>query len=194
MYVWDVEGNQYYDFLSAYSALNQGHCHPKIVEALHSQSQTLTLSSRVFYNNLLGQYEAHITQLLVYDKVVPMNTGVESGETACKLARKWGYDVKKIPKDKARIVFAEGNFWGRTLAAISSSTDPSSYEGFGPFMPNFDLVPYNDIEALKNIFEESGKDICAFMVEPIQAEAGFLVPDDGSSKTVRELCTQHDIL
>lgn len=194
VHVWDVEGKKYYDFLSAYSAVNQGHCHPRIVAALHGQSQVLTLSSRAFYNNVLGEFEEKITKLLSYDKVLPMNTGVESGETACKLARKWGYTVKGIEKNKAIIVFAEGNFWGRTLAAISSSTDPSSYAGFGPYMPNFDLVPYSDIESLQKLFEEKHKYIAAFMIEPIQGEAGVVVPDEGYLKKVRELCTKYNIL
>ncbi|KAG9509049.1 Ornithine aminotransferase, mitochondrial, partial [Fragariocoptes setiger] len=194
VHLWDVEGRRYYDFLSAYSAVNQGHCHENIVRALHEQSQMLTLSSRAFYNNLLGEYEEYITRLLGYDKVLPMNTGVESGETACKLARKWGYTVKGIPKNKARIVFAEGNFWGRTMAAISSSIDPSSYEGFGPFMPNFDLVPYGNIDSLKLIFDRHGHEICAFMIEPIQGEAGVVVPPHGYLRQVRDLCTQYNVL
>ncbi|XP_073685004.1 ornithine aminotransferase, mitochondrial [Garra rufa] len=147
--VWDVEGRRYFDFLSAYSAVNQGHCHPKIISALTAQASRLTLTSRAFYNDVLGAYEQYITRLFGYDKVLPMNTGVEGGETACKLARKWAYTVKGVPKNQAKIVFADGNFWGRTMAAISSSTDPSSYEGFGPFMPGFELVPYNDVSALE---------------------------------------------
>lgn len=151
MYVWDVEGRRYYDFLSAYSAVNQGHCHPKIIQALNAQAQVLSLTSRAFYSNVLGEYEQYVTELFGYDKVLPMNTGVEGGETACKLARRWGYDVKKIPNNKAKIIFAEGNFWGRTLSAISASTDPTSFERFGPFMPGFELVPYNNLEALEVI-------------------------------------------
>uniref|UniRef100_A0A673JRC2 Ornithine aminotransferase n=1 Tax=Sinocyclocheilus rhinocerous TaxID=307959 RepID=A0A673JRC2_9TELE len=149
VHVWDVEGRRYFDFLSAYSAVNQGHCHPKIIAALTAQASRLTLTSRAFYNDVLGVYEQYITGLFGYDKVLPMNTGVEGGETACKLARKWAYTVKGVPKYEAKIVFAAGNFWGRTMAAISSSTDPSSYEGFGPFMPGFELVPYNDVAALE---------------------------------------------
>ncbi|XP_073773977.1 ornithine aminotransferase, mitochondrial isoform X2 [Danio rerio] len=149
VHMWDVEGRRYFDFLSAYSAVNQGHCHPKIIAALTAQASRLTLTSRAFYNDILGAYEQYITGLFGYDKVLPMNTGVEGGETACKLARKWAYSVKGIPKYEAKIVFAAGNFWGRTMAAISSSTDPSSYDGFGPFMPGFELVPYNDIPALE---------------------------------------------
>lgn len=194
VHVWDVEGKKYYDFLSAYSAVNQGHCHPSIVDVLKQQATKLTLSSRAFYNDALGDFEEKITQLLGYDKVLPMNTGVESGETACKLARKWGYLVKGIEENKARIIFAEGNFWGRTLAAISSSTDPSSYAGFGPFMPNFDLIPYNDIGALERIFEKNHKTTCAFMIEPIQGEAGVVVPDPGYLSKVRALCTKYNVL
>lgn len=193
-FVWDVEGRRYYDFLSAYSAVNQGHCHPDIVRALQSQSERLTLSSRAFYNDMLGEFEQTITQLLDYDKVLPMNTGVEAGETACKLARKWGYSVKGIPDLQARIIFAEGNFWGRTMAAISSSTDPSSYAGFGPYMPNFDLVPYNDIGALERLLERNHANTCAFMIEPIQGEAGVVVPDEGYLRKVRELCDKFSVL
>uniref|UniRef100_A0A6G1R602 Ornithine aminotransferase n=1 Tax=Hypotaenidia okinawae TaxID=2861861 RepID=A0A6G1R602_9GRUI len=149
VYVWDVEGRKYFDFLSAYSAVNQGHCHPKIVNALKAQSEKLTLTSRAFYNDVLGEYEEFVTKMFNYNKVLPMNTGVEAGETACKLARKWAYSVKGIPKYKAKIIFAAGNFWGRTMSAISSSTDPSSYDGFGPFMPGFEVIPYNDLPALE---------------------------------------------
>lgn len=194
VHVWDVDGKEYYDFLSAYSAVNQGHCHPDIVKVLQEQATKLTLSSRAFYNDALGEFEQTITELLNYDKVLPMNTGVESGETACKLARKWGYTVKNIPIDKARIIFAEGNFWGRTLAAISSSTDPSSYKGFGPYMPNFDLIPYNDIGSLDRILERNHETTCAFMIEPIQGEAGVVVPDAGYLTKVRELCSKYNVL
>ncbi|XP_050095123.1 ornithine aminotransferase, mitochondrial isoform X1 [Anopheles aquasalis] len=192
VYVWDVEGKRYYDFLSAYSAVNQGHCHPKIVKALTDQAQVLTLTSRAFYSNVLGEYEEFVTRLFGYDKVLPMNTGVEGGETACKLARKWGYKVKNIPENKAKIVFAEGNFWGRTLAAVSSSNDPSSYSGFGPFMPGFELVPYNNTDALEKALQDPN--VCAFMVEPIQGEAGVMVPDDGYLSKVRELCSKYNVL
>ncbi|KAI1886970.1 hypothetical protein AGOR_G00201240 [Albula goreensis] len=192
LHVWDVEGNRYYDFLSAYSAVNQGHCHPKIIAALSSQASKLTLTSRAFYNDVLGEYEEFITTLFGYDKVLPMNTGVEAGETACKLARKWAYKVKGVPKYKAKIIFASGNFWGRTMAAISSSTDPSSYDGFGPFMPGFELIPYNDIPALERQLQD--QNVAAFMVEPIQGEAGVVVPDPGYLTKVRELCTQHNVL
>ncbi|KAK7918806.1 hypothetical protein WMY93_010090 [Mugilogobius chulae] len=192
IYVWDVEGNRYYDFLSAYSAVNQGHCHPKIISALTAQASRLTLTSRAFYNNVLGAYEEYITRLFGYDKVLPMNTGVEAGETACKLARKWAYNVKGVPKNQAKIIFANGNFWGRTMAAISSSTDPSSYEGFGPYMPGFELIPYNDTQALEKALQDPN--VAAFMVEPIQGEAGVVVPDAGYLTKVRQLCTKHNVL
>ncbi|KAF6719356.1 Ornithine aminotransferase, mitochondrial [Oryzias melastigma] len=192
IYVWDVVGNRYYDFLSAYSAVNQGHCHPKIIAALTEQASRLTLTSRAFYNDVLGAYAEFITSMFGYDKVLPMNTGVEGGETACKLARKWAYSVKGVPRNKAKIIFAKGNFWGRTMAAISSSTDPSSYEGFGPYMPGFELVPYNDIPALETAFQD--KNVAAFMVEPIQGEAGVVVPDAGYLTKVRELCTKYNVL
>ena len=192
VFVWDVEGKKYYDFLSSYSAVNQGHCHPKIVAALKLQADTLTLTSRAFHNDVLGQYEEFVTKLFGYDKVLPMNTGVEGGETANKLARKWGYMKKGIEKNKARIIFAKGNFWGRTLAAISSSDDPSSYEGFGPFMPGYDLIPYNDLEALEKELKDFN--VCAFMVEPIQGEAGVVVPDEGYLAGVRKLCDKYNVL
>jgi len=192
VFVWDVEGKRYYDFLSSYSAVNQGHCHPKIVDVLKKQADTLTLTSRAFYNDVLGQYEQFITKLFGYDKVLPMNTGVEGGETANKLARKWGYMKKGIEKNKARIIFAKGNFWGRTLAAISSSDDPSSYEGFGPFMPGYDLIPYNNLEALEKELQDFN--VCAFMVEPIQGEAGVIVPDAGYLEGVRKLCNKYNVL
>jgi len=192
VFVWDVEGKKYYDFLSSYSAVNQGHCHPKIVEALKEQADTLTLTSRAFHNDVLGQYEEFVTKLFGYDKVLPMNTGVEGGETANKLARKWGYMKKGIEKNKARIIFAKGNFWGRTLAAISSSDDPSSYEGFGPFMPGYDLIPYNDLQALETELKDFN--VCAFMVEPIQGEAGVVVPDEGYLAGVRKLCDKYNVL
>jgi len=192
VFVWDVEGKKYYDFLSSYSAVNQGHCHPKIVAALKLQADTLTLTSRAFHNDVLGQYEEFVTKLFGYDKVLPMNTGVEGGETANKLARKWGYMKKGIEKNKARIIFAKGNFWGRTLAAISSSDDPSSYEGFGPFMPGYDLIPYNDLDALETELKDFN--VCAFMVEPIQGEAGVVVPDEGYLAGVRRLCNKYNVL
>ncbi len=192
VYLYDVDGKKYFDFLSGYSAVNQGHCHPEIIKTLQAQAAKLTLTSRAFHNNLLGEYEAYITQYFGYDKVLPMNTGVEGGETAIKLARRWGYAVKGIEENKAKIIFAEGNFWGRTLAAISSSTDPSSYKGFGPYMPGFGIVPYNDLTALEN--ELKDHNVAAFMVEPIQGEAGVVLPDDGYLKAVRDLCTQYNVL
>jgi ornithine--oxo-acid transaminase len=192
IYVWDPEGNRYYDFLSAYSAVNQGHCHPKIIGALIDQSKKLTLTSRAFYNSNLGPYEKFMCELFGFDKVLPMNTGVEGGETANKLARKWGYTKKGIPENKARIIFAKGNFWGRTLAAISSSDDPVSYEGFGPFMPGYDLIPYNDLDALEA--ELKDQNVAAFMVEPIQGEAGVVVPDEGYLSGVRKLCNKYNVL
>ncbi len=192
IFVWDPEGNKYYDFLSAYSAVNQGHCHPRILKALQDQAQKITLTSRAFYNNVLGQYEKYITEYFGYDKVLPMNTGVEGGETAIKLARKWGYKVKGIPENQAQVIFANGNFWGRTLAAISSSNDPSSYEGFGPYMPGYILVDYNDLTALEQ--ELKNPHVAAFMVEPIQGEAGVVVPDEGYLKRVSELCKQYNVL
>lgn len=192
VFLWDVEGKRYYDFLSGYSAVNQGHCHPKIIQALVEQAQHLTLTSRAFHNNLLGEYEKYITELFGYDKVLPMNTGVEGGETAIKLARRWAYVKKGVTENQARVVFAENNFWGRTLAAISSSTDPSSYSQFGPFMPGFDLVPYNDLAALEKALQNP--EVAAFMVEPIQGEAGVVVPDEGYLSSVRELCTRYNVL
>lgn len=192
VFVWDVDGNRYYDFLSGYSAVNQGHCHPRIVQRLTDQAQQLTLTSRAFHSNLLGEYEKYITAYFGYDKVLPMNTGVEGGETAIKLARRWGYVKKSIPENEAKIVFAKGNFWGRTLAAISSSTDPSSYHNFGPFMPGFDLVNYNDLTDLERALQDPN--VAAFMVEPIQGEAGVVVPHDGYLKGVRALCDKYNVL
>jgi len=192
VYLTDVDGKKYYDFLSGYSAVNQGHCHPTIIEALTKQAQTLTLTSRAFHNNILGEYEKYITEFFGYDKVLPMNTGVEGGETAIKLARRWAYKHKGVPENQAKVIFAEGNFWGRTLAAISSSTDPSSYKDFGPFMPGFALVPYNDTVALETALKDSN--VAAFMVEPIQGEAGVVIPDEGYLTKVRELCTKYNVL
>lgn len=192
VFLYDVDGKRYFDFLSGYSAVNQGHCHPAIIKALTDQAQKLTLTSRAFYNNLLGTYEKYITEYFGYDKVLPMNTGVEGGETAIKLARRWGYAVKGIPENQAKVIFAEGNFWGRTLAAISSSTDPSSYKGFGPYMPGFGLVPYNDLAALETVLQDPT--VAAFMVEPIQGEAGVVIPTDGYLKGVRALCDKYNVL
>ena len=190
--VWDVEGKHYFDFLSAYSAVNQGHCHPKIIKALNDQATKLTLTSRAFHNDILGEYERFITELFGYDKVLPMNTGVEGGETANKLARKWGYMKKGIPENQAKIIFAKGNFWGRTLAAISSSDDPVSFEGFGPYMPGYELINYNDLDALAEALKDPN--VAAYMVEPIQGEAGVVVPHEGYLKGVRDLCTQNNVL
>ncbi len=192
VFLWDVDGKRYYDFLSGYSAVNQGHCHPKIIASLIEQAQKLTLTSRAFHNNLLGEYAKFITDYFGYDKVLPMNTGVEGGETAIKLARRWAYTKKGVAENKAKIIFAEGNFWGRTLAAISSSNDPSSYKGFGPYMPGFELVPYNDIVALEKAFQDNN--VAAFMVEPIQGEAGVVVPHEGYLTKVRALCTAYNVL
>jgi len=193
IYMWDVEGKKYLDFLSAYSAVNQGHCHPRIVKALVNQASKLTLTSRAFHNNLLGEYEKYITQYFGYDKVLPMNTGVEGGETAIKLARRWGYAVKGIQENEAHILFVEGNFWGRTMAAISSSNDPSSYAGFGPYMPGFSLIPYNNLQALETAFQ-ANPNIAAFMFEPIQGEAGVVVPEEGYLQGVRNLCNKYNVL
>ena len=190
--LWDVDEIKYFDFLSAYSAVNQGHCHPKIINALLNQSKSLTLTSRAFYNNILGVYEEYITNLFGYDKVLPMNTGVEGGETAVKLARKWGYLKKGIPENKARVVFAKGNFWGRTLAAISSSDDPISYKDYGPFMPGYDLIDYNDLNQLEDKFKDPNT--AAFMVEPIQGEAGVIVPSEGYLSGIRKLCNKYNVL
>ena len=192
VFLWDVQGKRYFDFLSGYSAVNQGHCHPGIIAALIEQAQQLTLTSRAFHNNVLGEYSRYITSYFGYDKVLPMNTGVEGGETAIKLARRWGYVKKGIPDNKAKIIFAEQNFWGRTLAAISSSTDESSYKKFGPYMPGFELVPYNDLAALERAFQDAN--VAAYMVEPIQGEAGVLLPDEGYLKGVRELCNEYNVL
>jgi ornithine--oxo-acid transaminase len=192
-FVWDVEGKKYYDFLSAYSAVNQGHCHPKIIAAMVKQLSKIALTSRAFHNNVLGEYEQFVTEFFGYDKVLPMNTGVEGGETAIKLARRWGYTIKNIPENQAHILFVEGNFWGRTMAAISSSSDPSSYERFGPFMPGFSLVPYNNLEALEEAFK-ANPNIAGFMFEPIQGEAGVVVPHEGYLKGVRDLCNKYKVL
>ncbi|CBN75232.1 ornithine aminotransferase [Ectocarpus siliculosus] len=191
--VWDVEGKQYFDWLSAYSAVNQGHCHPKIVGALVDQAQKLTLASRAFSTDCLGEFALYVTAYFGYDRILPMNTGVEGGETAIKLARRWGYDVKGVEENKAHVVFAENNFWGRTLAAVSSSTDPESYNGYGPYMPGFSTVPYNDVAALEKRLA-SNPNTVAFMVEPIQGEAGVVVPDDGYMAKVHEVCRRHKVL
>ena len=192
VFLWDVDGKKYYDFLSAYSAVNQGHCHPKIIKVLQDQSLKLTLTSRAFYNDVLGGFEKFLTDLFGYNKCLPMNSGVEAGETAVKLARKWGYEKKGIKMNSAKIIFPEGNFWGRTLAAISSSTDPSSYNGFGPFMPGYDIIPYNDLVVLEK--KLSDPNCAAFMLEPIQGEAGVIVPDNGYLREVRRLCSKYNVL
>jgi ornithine--oxo-acid transaminase len=192
VFLYDVEGKRYYDFLSAYSAVNQGHCHPHIIKALTEQAQKLTLTSRAFYNSVLGVYEKFITDFFGYDRVLPMNTGVEGGETAVKLCRKWAYKVKKVPENQAKIIFVENNFWGRTLAAVSSSTDPSSYKDYGPFVPGFEIIPYNDLAALEKALQDPN--VAGFMVEPIQGEAGVVVPDAGYLKKAYELCKAKNVL
>lgn len=192
VYVWDIDGKRYYDFLSGYSAVNQGHCHPKIVQSFIEQSKKLTLTSRAFYNSLLGEYEKYITQLLGYDKVLPMNTGVEAVETAIKLCRKWGYEVKGIKEDCAKIIVCEGNFHGRTSTVISFSNDPLARKNFGPFMPGFISIPYNDIDALASVL--SDKEVSGFLVEPIQGEAGVVVPDDRYLSKAKQLCGEASVL
>lgn len=192
VHLWDVEGKQYYDFLSAYSAVNQGHCHPRIINALVEQAQKLTLTSRAFYNDRLGRFEKYITSYFGYDRVLPMNTGVEGGETAMKLCRKWAYTVKGVPTNQAKVIFARNNFWGRTLAAISASTDPSSTTGFGPFMPGYVIIPYNDLAALEEALKDPN--VAGFMIEPIQGEAGVVVPDEGYLKKAYELCKKRNVL
>lgn len=192
VFLWDTDGKKYYDFLSAYSAVNQGHCHPKIIQALKDQAEQLTLTSRAFHNDVLGRYEKFITEYFGYGKVLPMNTGVEGGETAIKLCRKWAYEVKGVPLNQAKIIFVSGNFWGRTLAAISSSTDPSSTRGFGPYMPGYEVIPYNDLQALAEALEDPN--VAGFMVEPIQGEAGVVVPDNDYLARAYEMCKQKQVL
>lgn len=192
VFVWDTDGKRYYDFLSAYSAVNQGHCHPRIIEALTGQARVLTLTSRAFYNDLLGEYEQYITSLFGYDKVLPMNTGVEAVETALKLCRKWGYTVKGISQDKARIIVCEGNFHGRTTGVISFSSDPTATDGFGPAMPGYTIIPYNNLAALKDALENP--DVAGFLVEPIQGEAGVNVPDEGYLAEAFKLCKEKNVL
>ncbi len=192
IFVWDVEGKRYFDFLSAYSAVNQGHCHPKILSALNEQSKILTLTSRAFYNNCLGEFEQYITRYFGYDKVLPMNTGAEGDETALKLCRKWAYKKKGIPNNQAKIIVCEGNFHGRTITVVSMSSDPDSYGDFGPFTPGFIKIPYNDIEALKK--EIADPYVAGFLVEPIQGEAGVFVPDDGYIKEAYHLCQENNVL
>jgi len=192
VHVWDVEGKQYYDFLSAYSAVNQGHCHPKIVGAMNEQAQKLTLTSRAFYNSLLGEFEQYITEYFGYDKVLPMNSGAEGDETALKLCRKWAYEKKGIPENEARIIVCEGNFHGRTITIISMSTDPDSYRGFGPYTPGFVTIPYNDTDALARALEDPN--VAGFLVEPIQGEAGVYVPDEGYLSKAYQLCKEKNVL
>jgi len=192
VFLWDVEGKKYYDFLSAYSAVNQGHCHPKIVKALRKQAKRLTLTSRAFYNDCLGKFEKFITELLRYDKVLPMNSGAEAVETALKLCRKWAYDKKGIPENEAVIVACEDNFHGRTITIITLSTDPTSFKGFGPFTPGFKVIPYNNIPELEKAL--SNPNVAGFLVEPIQGEAGVNVPDDGYLKAAYDLCKKNNVL
>jgi len=192
VYVWDVEGKQFFDFLSAYSAVNQGHCHPKIVDALVSQAGKLTLTSRAFYNDSLGEYEQFITSHFRYDKVLPMNTGAEAVETAIKLCRKWAYLVKKLPENKAKIIVCKGNFHGRTTTIVSISNDPESRNNYGPYTPGFELIPYNNIKALHKALEDPN--VAGFLVEPIQGEAGVVVPDAGYLRTAKNLCKENKVL
>lgn len=192
VFVWDVDNKRYYDFLSGYSAVNQGHCHPKIINALIEQAQKLTLTSRAYYNNLLGEYEEFITGYFGYQKVLPMNTGVEAVETALKLCRKWAYQVKGITENKAKIIVCHNNFHGRTLGVISFSSDPTATNNYGPFLPGYEPIPYNDLAALEKALQD--KNVCAFLFEPIQGEAGVIIPDDGYYKGIRQLCDQYNIL
>ncbi|KPH12281.1 ornithine--oxo-acid transaminase [Chryseobacterium sp. ERMR1:04] len=194
VFVWDVEGKRYYDFLSAYSAVNQGHSHPKIVEALVNQAKKLALTSRAFYNSNLGEYEEKITTLFGFDKVLPMNSGAEAVETAVKLARKWSYEVKGISENAAKIVVCENNFHGRTTTIVSFSNDPDANQNYGPFTPGFIKIPYNDIKALEEILTQDAQNIAAFLVEPIQGEAGVYVPDENFLKDASELCKKHNVL
>jgi len=192
VYVWDVDGNKYFDFLSAYSAVNQGHCHPKIIAALEKQAKALTLTSRAFYNDQLGPYEEFITTFFNYDKVLPMNTGVEAVETAMKLCRKWAYQVKGVPEGQAKLIFARGNFHGRTLSVISASNDPVARNDYGPYLPGIEMIPYNDTEALRLALQDNN--VAGFIVEPIQGEAGVFVPDEGYLAASAKLCKDHNVL
>lgn len=192
IFVWDVDGKQYFDFLAAYSAVNQGHCHPRIVKALTDQASRLALTSRAFYNNILGEWEEFMTKLFGYDRVLPMNSGAEADETALKLCRKWAYKVKGIPRNEAKIVVCNGNFHGRTITIVSMSSDPDSYNDYGPFTPGFVNIPYNDIEALEMALKD--RNVAGFLVEPIQAEAGVYVPEDGYLKKASELCKKYNVL
>ncbi|MBS1910218.1 MAG: ornithine--oxo-acid transaminase [Bacteroidetes bacterium] len=192
VFVWDVDNKRYYDFLSGYSAVNQGHCHPKIIDALIEQAQKLTLTSRAYYNNLLGEYEEFITGYFGYQKVLPMNTGVEAVETALKLCRKWAYQVKGIAENKAKIIVCNNNFHGRTLGVISFSSDPTATNNYGPFLPGYEPIPYNNLAALEKALQD--KNVAAFLFEPIQGEAGVIIPDDGYYKGIRQLCDKYNIL
>ena len=192
VHVWDVEGNKYYDFLSSYSAVNQGHCHPDIVKAMRKQAEKLALTSRAFYNSVLGEYEEYITHYFGYDKVLPMNTGVEADETALKLCRKWGYKQKGITEGQAKIIVCENNFHGRTITVVSMSTDPDARRDYGPYTPGFTTIPYNDLNALEKELEDPN--VAGFMVEPIQGEAGVIVPDDGYLRKAYDLCKKHNVL
>ena len=192
IYVWDVNGKRYFDFLSAYSAVNQGHCHPKIVEAMTEQAKKLALTSRAFYNNVLGEWEEYITKYFGYDKVLPMNSGAEADETALKLCRRWGYDVKGIPADQVKIIVCDNNFHGRTITIVTLSNDPSSYAGFGPFTPGFVRIPYDDIPALEEALKDPN--VAGFLLEPIQGEAGVYVPHEGYLKKAYDLCKAHNVL
>ena len=192
VFVWDVEGKKYFDFLSAYSAVNQGHCHPAIVKAMNKQAKTLTLTSRAFYNSSLGEYEEYVTRFFGYDKVLPMNTGAEGVETALKLCRKWAYLKKGLPENQAKIVVCESNFHGRTISIVSMSTDPDAKKDYGPFTPGFEVIPYNDLAALKKALED--KNVAGFLVEPIQGEAGVFVPDEGFLKKAYDLCKKNNVL
>ena len=191
--VFDTKGNKYLDFLSAYSAVNQGHCHPRLVKVIQTQAMYLTLTSRAFYNDKLGDYQEFMCNTFEYEKLLPMNTGVEAAETAVKLARKWGYEVKNVPKNKGTVLFPNGNFWGRSIAAISSSIDPISYTNFGPYVPNFEKIEYNNINALEKKLIEN-KNIVAYMMEPIQGEAGVIIPTYGYLKKVRDICNKYNVL
>lgn len=192
VHVWDVNGKQYYDFLSAYSAVNQGHCHEKLLQTMIIQSQKLTLCSRAFHSDKLGEFSKFITEYFDMERVLPMNSGVEACESAVKIARRWGYEKKGIPEQQARVIFVENNFWGRSISAVSSSSDPESYEGYGPYTPGFSLIPYNDLQRLEQ--ELKDPNVCAFMCEPIQGEAGVVVPDEGYLRGIRELCDKYNVL
>ena len=194
VHVWDVDGKQYYDFLSAYSAVNQGHCHPKIVQALKDQAEELCLTSRAFYNDDLGPYEEFVHNYFGYDKMLPMNSGAEAVETGVKLGRRWGYRVKGIPAGEALVIVCENNFHGRTISIVSMSTDPSAYTDYGPYTPGFIKIPYNDVDALEAVLKEKGDKIAALLMEPIQGEAGVFVPDEGYLKKSYDLCKQHNVL